>query len=500
MQSACKDGLRAIIGCVNPVKRGKQKFDIFQKYPYNDFISKRFNYLIIEKENVMEGQWVWRDEFNIGITVIDKEHQRLFMIINRLLILRTEEKKNRKACLEGIKYFKEHAMKHFDDEEKYMELIDYEDLETHRRLHRGFRENLLPALEEELTREDYSPSSVDHFLSVCAGWLIGHTLTEDKAITGEKTSKWVNLLPEQELAAMEQMILKLVHNMFHIKAQVISESYGGERFGKGVYYRLVYGREQDDEKWEILMAFEDRILINTVGKLMGVNTDKLDIMLLNAARYTACQFIGRVMAHYPAVSTYKMEEEDLLTYEQFHQFFEDKSPQVSLLFGTEQGYFSYCVVAPHVLSKSIGIPLDSGNVMAEMEKYLTEKEKNRKPKILLVDDSMTIREGIKRLLVNQYEVSDVNSGAAAIRAITLDRPDLVLLDYEMPVCDGSHVLAMLRSEKEFADIPVIFLTSKDDQESVKKVLSLKADGYLLKYLNPYDVKKRIDEYFKKING
>ena len=135
-----------------------------------------------------------------------------------------------------------------------------------------------------------------------------------------------------------------------------------------------------------------------------------------------------------------------------------------------------------------------------IEKYLAEKESNKKPKILLVDDSITIRQRIRSLLSEHYEVSEVGSGAAAIRAITLDRPDLVLLDYEMPVCDGSHVLAMLRSEKEFADVPVIFLTSKDDPDSVKKVLSLRADGYLLKYLNPIDIKKRIDEYFKKKTG
>ena len=139
----------------------------------------------------------------------------------------------------------------------------------------------------------------------------------------------------------------------------------------------------------------------------------------------------------------------------------------------------------------------ASNAIAEIEKYLTEKEKSTKRKILVVDDSITIRQGIKRLLAKQYEVSDVGSGAAAIRAITLDRPDLVLLDYEMPVCDGSNVLAMLRSEEAFADIPVIFLTSRDDKESVKKVLSLKADGYLLKYLNPMDIRKRIDDYFVK---
>ncbi len=456
--------------------------------------------MIIAKEDIMDNQLIWTDEFNIGITLIDEEHQRLFTIINRLFALEAEEKKNKRACQEGIKYFKEHAMKHFSDEEKYMELIAYEDLETHRRLHRGFRENTLPALEKELIREDYSPSSVDHLLAVCAGWLIGHTLTEDKAITGEKISKWVNLLPEQELASMEQVILKLVQSMFHLKAHVISESYGGERFGKGVYYRLVYGREQDDETWEILLAFEDKILINTVGKLMGIHTDKLDIVLLNAVRYTACQFVRHVMSHYPTASTFEMMEENLLTYQQFHQLFENKKLQVSLLFDTDQGYFSYCVVAPRILSKSIGIPLDASNAMTELEKYLAEKESNKKPKILLVDDSITIRQRIRSLLSEHYEVSEVGSGAAAIRAITLDRPDLVLLDYEMPVWDGSHVLAILQSEKEFADVPVIFLTSKDDPDSVKKVLSLRADGYLLKYLNPIDIKKRIDEYFKKKTG
>ncbi len=91
----------------------------------------------------------------------------------------------------------------------------------------------------------------------------------------------------------------------------------------------------------------------------------------------------------------------------------------------------------------------------------------------------------------------MSSGVSAIRAITLDRPDLILLDYEMPVCDGRYVLEMLRSEAEFADIPVIFLTSKDDPESVKKVLELKPDGYLLKYLKPAEIKSRVDEFLRR---
>ena len=444
----------------------------------------------------MDNQLVWKDEFNIGIKIIDDEHQKLFQIITKLFALTGEETTSRRACQEGIKFFKTHALKHFDDEEKYMELIGYEELAMHRRLHKSFRENSLPALEKELILEDYSPSSIEHFLAVCAGWLIGHTLTEDMAITGEKLSKWVDLLPEEELAAMEKVILKLLKNMFQLDAQIISNAYGGEKFGKGVYYRLVYSREQDNKKWEILLVFEDRILINTVGKLMGVKSGKLDIMLLNAVRYTACQFVRRVMDHYPSIQSYEMTEENLLTYEQFLRIFEKKKPQVSLLFSTNQGYFSYCVIAPHLLEEGIGVALNASNAMSEIGKYLMEKEANAKPKILIVDDSITIRQGIKRLLTNDYDITEVSSGVAAIRSITLDRPDLVLLAYEMPVCDGSHVLEMLRSEKEFADIPVIFLTTRDDQESVKKVLSLKADGYLLKYLKPTDIKQRIDEFLK----
>ncbi len=445
----------------------------------------------------MDKQLVWKDEFNIGIDAIDKEHQRLFSIINRLFVLRHEEQKSGKACEEGIRYFYEHAIRHFTDEENYMELIGYKNLKIHKRIHKDFRDRTLPVLEGELKRSNYSPEAVDHFLAVCAGWLIGHTMTEDRAIAGKDVSRWEELLPAQELESMKNVIMDCVHQMFDLKARVISETYDGEKFGNGIYYRMVYGREQDRKKWEIIMVFEEKILVNTIGKLMGVRSKKLDVMLINAARYSASQFIWHVMSHFPSVEAYEVQEENLLTYEQFQQIFEKEKPQVSLLFGTDQGYFSYCIIAPHLLETGIGTPLAVQNEMAETRNYFHMRKESGKPKILLVDDSITIREGIRRLLVGDYEVSAVQSGVAAIRAITLDKPDLVLLDYDMPVCDGRHVLEMLRSEKEFADVAVIFLTSRDDPESVKKVLSLKPEGYMMKYLKPAEIRQRVDTFFKK---
>ena len=87
------------------------------------------------------------------------------------------------------------------------------------------------------------------------------------------------------------------------------------------------------------------------------------------------------------------------------------------------------------------------------------------------------------------------SGIAAIRTITLNRPALILLDYGMPVCDGRQTLEMLHSEKEFADIPVIFLTGRSDPDSVRKVMALKPAGYLLKDLKQADIKQKIDAFF-----
>ncbi len=104
---------------------------------------------------------------------------------------------------------------------------------------------------------------------------------------------------------------------------------------------------------------------------------------------------------------------------------------------------------------------------------------------------------MKNLLEADYSVSLVDSGAAAFRSISLDPPDLVLLDYEMPICDGKQTLEMLRSVGAFKDTPVIFLTGRRDPESMIKVMPLNPSGYLLKYLKPAEIKKKIDAFFAK---
>lgn len=452
----------------------------------------------------MYGQFEWRDEYNIGVEVIDREHRRLFQIINKLFHFKEQEKDRQWICQEGIKYFKGHAVQHFADEEAYMESIGYEGLEHHRRIHQNFRESILPALEQELERTDYAPEAVDHFLGVCSGWLIGHTTIEDQAIAGKHDQRWKNRFSAQEQTDIKKVVVQLIFDMFQLEAHLISDTYAGEKFGNGLYYRLVWGCPQEEKKLEIFLVMEEQLLINTVGKILGLNTNKLDTMLLHATRYSARQFVSRAMECFPDLSDYRIEEENFLSHEQFRDLMAKGDHQLSLLLDTGAGYFGYCVVAPSLLETGVGICITGDNAAAEVAEYLEQRKKriekekaDARPKILLVDDSATIRRSITSLLEKDYEIEAAESGVAAIRAITLDKPDLILLDYEMPVCDGSQTLEMLRSDSSFANIPVVFLTGRDDPDVVRRLLSLKPAGYLLKYLKPADLKKKIDGFMKK---
>ena len=450
----------------------------------------------------MGNQLVWNERYNIGVDIIDKEHKKLFSILNKLFDFGQQEEKSQWVCQEAIKYFRDHALKHFADEEAYMVSIDYAGLEVHRRIHRNFRERTIPALERELELNKYSPESVNHFLGVCAGWLIGHSLIEAHAIvSGENVKQWENLQPEEEQAVMSQTLAGLLHSMFQLEARLISNCYGGEKFGDGIYYRLIY-RTRDKKRWEFYLIFEEQLIVSTIGSVMDTSSEAVSVMLMNASRYVAKQLVERMKGHFPNSEQFELKEEQLLTYDQFQKVFEKQSPQYSLLFDTGKGYFAYCATASEQLQTEGGVSIITENAMAEVGKYLSQNkvektEISHKKKVLVVDDSDFMLKAMSDLLREDYEVLTAKSGMSAIRGITLDRPDLILLDYEMPVCDGSQVLGMIRSEKEFADIPVIFLTSKVDKESVSKVIALKPEGYLSKSMPPETVKKEVDHFFEK---
>src|SRR6266702_1611359 len=111
-------------------------------------------------------------------------------------------------------------------------------------------------------------------------------------------------------------------------------------------------------------------------------------------------------------------------------------------------------------------------------------------RLLVVDDEETILELLSgSLRFAGFEVMTAASGAEALRAASVSRPDLVLLDVMMPDGDGFDVLRMMRSSG--ADVPVIFLTARDAVGERVAGLALGGDDYVTKPFSLDEVLERI---------
>lgn len=111
--------------------------------------------------------------------------------------------------------------------------------------------------------------------------------------------------------------------------------------------------------------------------------------------------------------------------------------------------------------------------------------------ILAVDDEIENLEMVEYALKDEYEVVPVKSGAMAIKYLTGNRPDLVLLDIRMPQMDGMEVYRKIKQQDSMKDIPVIFLTSANDVETEDSCFEMGAVDFISKPFEPQIVRRRI---------
>jgi len=112
-------------------------------------------------------------------------------------------------------------------------------------------------------------------------------------------------------------------------------------------------------------------------------------------------------------------------------------------------------------------------------------------KICLVDDNMTSLTIARDMLKSSYKVYPSPSAAKFFELIESVTPDLILMDVDMPQMNGYEAVKILKEDERFKDIPVIFLTAKDDEESELKGFELGAVDYITKPFHPAIIKARI---------
>ena len=121
----------------------------------------------------------------------------------------------------------------------------------------------------------------------------------------------------------------------------------------------------------------------------------------------------------------------------------------------------------------------------------------RKNVALIVDDNPANVHELSKALIGGYEVICATSGAKALRLASEHLPDIILLDVMMPAMDGYEVCVRLKGLPETSDIPVIFVTARDDAESETRGLDLGAVDFITKPINPAIVRARVRNHLSR---
>jgi chemosensory pili system protein ChpA (sensor histidine kinase/response regulator) len=104
--------------------------------------------------------------------------------------------------------------------------------------------------------------------------------------------------------------------------------------------------------------------------------------------------------------------------------------------------------------------------------------------IMVIDDSVTIRQVVTKLMEDQgWKVQTSKDGIDALEKLRESKPDLIVLDIEMPRMNGYEFLAALKTQPAYQDIPVVMLTSRNAAKHRDKAKALGARGFVVKPYN-----------------
>jgi len=121
-----------------------------------------------------------------------------------------------------------------------------------------------------------------------------------------------------------------------------------------------------------------------------------------------------------------------------------------------------------------------------------QRENGKREKIIWADDDVDMREFVRRLLADRWDVVAVENGSAALTAAREEETDLVLADVMMPVLDGFGLVRELRGDPRTATIPIILLSARAGEESRLEGLRQGADDYLVKPFSARELIARVE--------
>ncbi len=152
-------------------------------------------------------------------------------------------------------------------------------------------------------------------------------------------------------------------------------------------------------------------------------------------------------------------------------------------------------------AQSALVLLENGSIenLGKLVKVLLDKldyNYYRKNTVFIVDDDITNLKLLQKILGEIYKAVPINSGKQALKMLDNKKPDLIILDIEMPEMDGFELLAELKARPDCREIPVIFLTGTQGYDREIKCLEMGAVDYIHKPVQPQLVLARIKTHIE----
>ncbi len=108
------------------------------------------------------------------------------------------------------------------------------------------------------------------------------------------------------------------------------------------------------------------------------------------------------------------------------------------------------------------------------------------PRALIVDDSRATRSALRRILSSLgIDCVEAEHGQHALEELEANDGDFafVLVDWNMPIMDGFHLIKAIRAERQYASLPIVMVSAEIDQRQIARALMAGADEYIMK---PFD--------------
>lgn len=286
----------------------------------------------------------WDDRLNLGVEELDKDHQRLFSIIRKILVLSEEEEDEKvvHAAKEGIKFFTSYTLSHFGREEKYMKDHNYPEYDLHKGMHDDLKNNVLPSLKQELEDNEYSIDSIRHFLGVCVGWLSTHIMMVDQTILHHDRYQRIDLNFSKVSDSLNEIMKKVIHNLYHINAELISSHYTGWDFGKALFYELTY-TTGEKKSIHLLFTIEQKGVFALASQRTGMEIKRVDAYLLSLIKEILSNMTQQIAYYLKLSGEYKQRSGVMLESSEVESIFINKHLTYSSLFNTPVGKLAFSI-------------------------------------------------------------------------------------------------------------------------------------------------------------